>query len=343
MMSSVPQLAWVLFLLSIKSPANRLIITQLRRTTLLPLAHQLDNAEASQSSLLMALEKQEQLSKQAAAASKGASGRGKATAAAAAASRKGYGASGTSMAAGHGMTGDLLSQDDQLGPMSPPSYLGGQGTSIDTLPVSTRAREAAHSRGGSFGSMGGALSSGLPFPVLLPEITPAEGLPGNEASSSSAAADVLQHGHGKGDGTASVMQQDGLLKSGYNETPGMMDGPQVSPLRSLRSPGNANDSGGFLTPSITSVAHLQPYKINIPTPSSETAAPQSVGSVSSVDSLGSPWVPRKGTFSDDEDWELAMICKEVAMLERTSVAVAPDSGKLPGTITPRIGSTPNKK
>jgi len=40
------QLAWVLFLLAAKSPANQDLIKHLTRTVVLPLAQQLANAEA---------------------------------------------------------------------------------------------------------------------------------------------------------------------------------------------------------------------------------------------------------------------------------------------------------
>jgi len=91
--------------------------------------------------------------------------------------------------------------------------------------------------------------------------------------------------------------------------------------------GGVSASPSFHTP--MTAARYQPYKLTVPTPSSGMAAPQSLGSVSSFDS--SPGGARKGTFSDDEDWELAMIRKEVAMLERTTGAA---SGNLPGSITP---------
>lgn len=154
------QLAWVLFLLAVKSRVNLELLVRLLRTTLLPLIQQLENAEVSLSLVMQALEQQQaKLGQQQAAATAG-------------------------HAVGRGQDGV-------------PPLLPGSGGSTGPLPVSTFANDSAAYGGssGGGGGGGGAEMLGVPLAVARLQVPAGRGagaaagaLPGSPGASGSGAA-----------------------------------------------------------------------------------------------------------------------------------------------------------
>ena len=293
-----PQLAWVLFLLSVKSAAHRERIARLRRTTLLPLAQQLENAEASQSSMLRALEMQQEEQEQQQqlraakvpsvfAITKGGSGNGP---------------------SGVGITRGGSAQQP---PPPPPqqSGLGDGGLLNGPLPISTRAAEGSRSQ-----SFGGELPA---HPTPLADAPPdSDDLPATAAdddqlldrSPGPCGSGGPEHGD-DGNSLASTPEEppprgDTAVDGGSFETP--TRDRLAEPFPPLSLPGGG-ECGGSETASSTSSPMVAQQR------SRSEVSPQVLG--------GEPSSARR-TLSDDDDWELAMIRKEVAMLARSSLGAA---------------------
>ncbi|GAX82187.1 hypothetical protein CEUSTIGMA_g9615.t1 [Chlamydomonas eustigma] len=324
------QVSWILFLLSVRSQSNRELILRLRRTTLLPLIQQLENAAASQLSLLQALDMQQELKSKEAVAPRRVPG--------------------------------------VVGSLSPALLLKGRGhksiqserfanpskTDVDHLPVSTPALESLNSVSsvrsivaavtepatsdvsaqvladdceGSYPQQASSITvppvlsdiEGLHSSVILEQrlssVTNGIDLDTNEDGVDAAAANdsIMSHHNTV---HPSIVSQN-MSASAENSRQDVMTGPGTD-LDSMKAQG--------VTSMIGRSDPISPS--TFPSPSQEnTLALARSGSAGSHTGAGGSPMNRKSVMSDEEDWELSMIRQEVAMLaSRSGVNAATGAG-----------------